>query len=67
VLIVVAKPLHGVIPKVIGLSVAQAKLALTRQRLSALVEGTGKVVGQDPPAGVAAAPGLSVRLSVARG
>ena len=67
VLIVVAKPLHGVIPKVIGLSVAQAKLTLTRQRLSVLADGTGKVVGQDPPAGVAAAPGLSVRLSVARG
>jgi penicillin-binding protein 1A len=67
VLLVVAKPLHGVIPKVVGLSVAQAKAKLARRKLAVLVEGEGKVVRQDPPAGVAAAPGLSVRLSVRRG
>jgi penicillin-binding protein 1A len=63
VLLVVAKPLHGVIPKVVGLSVAQAKAKLARKKLSVLVEGAGRVIRQDPPAGVAAAPGLSVRLS----
>jgi penicillin-binding protein 1A len=67
VLLVVAKPLHGVIPQVVGLSVAQAKAKLARTNLSVLVDGDGKVVRQDPPAGVAAAPGLSVRLSVQRG
>ena len=66
-LLVVAKPLHGVIPQVVGLSVTQAKAKLARTKLSVLVDGDGKVVGQDPPAGVAAAPGLSVRLSVRRG
>jgi penicillin-binding protein 1A len=67
VLIVVAKPLHGVIPKVVGLSVAAAKAKLALTKLSVLVEGDGKVVRQDPPPGVAAAPGLSVRLSVQPG
>jgi membrane peptidoglycan carboxypeptidase len=67
VLLVVAKPLHGVIPKVVGLSVAKAKAKLARRKLSVLVEGAGKVVRQDPPAGVAAAPGLSVRLSARAG
>jgi penicillin-binding protein 1A len=67
VLLVVAKPLHGVIPMVVGLSVAQAKAKLARRQLAVLVEGDGKVVRQDPPAGVAAAPGLSVRLSVRAG
>jgi hypothetical protein len=67
VLLVVAKPLHGVIPRVVGLSVAQAKAKLARKKLSVLVEGAGKVIRQDPPAGVAAAPGLSVKLSAQAG
>jgi penicillin-binding protein 1A len=68
VLLVVAKPLHGVVPKVVGLSVARARARLAQARLSARADaGAGKVVSQSPPAGVAAAPGMAVRLSVQRG
>jgi penicillin-binding protein 1A len=68
VLLVVAKPLHGVVPQVVGLSVARAKARLAKAKLSAQADSdSGRVAAQDPPAGVAAAPGLAVRLSVRRG
>jgi beta-lactam-binding protein with PASTA domain len=65
---VVAKPLHGVVPRVVGLSVARAKARLFRAKLGVKADGdTGTVVSQSPPAGVAAAPGMAVRLSVRSG
>ncbi|HEY2937756.1 MAG TPA: PBP1A family penicillin-binding protein [Gaiellaceae bacterium] len=68
VLLVVAKPLHGVVPRVVGLSVARAKARLIRAKLGVKADGdTGTVVSQSPPAGVAAAPGMAVRLSVRSG
>ena len=63
-----AKPLHGVVPSVVGLRLPQARKKLERLKLKPVLRGSGtKVVRQRPRAGVAAAPGLPVRLIVARG
>jgi penicillin-binding protein 1A len=68
VLLVVAKPLHGVVPSVVGLTLARARARLARAKLAAATDAaSGKVVSQVPPAGVAAAPGMAVTLSVRRG
>ncbi len=68
VTLVVAKALHGVVPKVVGLTVKQAKRRLERLKVDVRADGdAGRVVGQDPPAGVAAAPGMRIRLSVRSG
>jgi membrane peptidoglycan carboxypeptidase len=67
VVLVVAKPLHGVVPKVVGLSVARAKALLARAKLGVSAQGDGRVVKQDPPGGVAAGAGLTVRLWGATG
>jgi membrane peptidoglycan carboxypeptidase len=72
VTLVVAKPLHGVVPRVIGLSLREARARLQRVKLGALVvrfsDGrAGRIVSQAPPPGVAAAPGMRVKLVVARG
>jgi penicillin-binding protein 1A len=68
VTIVFAKPLHGVVPKVVGLKVAQARKQLDRLKLKTLLRGTGlRIVRQRPKAGVAAGAGLPVTLWVARG
>jgi penicillin-binding protein 1A len=68
VTIVFAKPLHGVVPKVVGLEVTQARKQLDRLKLKAVLRGTGpKIVRQRPKAGVAAGPGLPITLWVARG
>ena len=72
VTLVLAKPLHGLVPRVVGLSLraARAKLAalklLPSVRFSGGKPGSG-VVSQQPLAGVAAAPGMTVRVTVARG
>jgi penicillin-binding protein 1A len=70
--LVLAKPLHGVVPKVIGLSLRDARSRLRARGLVVDVERfaegrTGRVLAQMPPAGVAAAPRLRVRLVVGRG
>src|SRR5262249_55519935 len=65
--LVLAKPLHGVVPHVIGLSLPQAR---ARLRARGLVPGiarfdeghAGRVVAQIPVAGVAAAPRMQVKL-----
>jgi penicillin-binding protein 1A len=72
VTLVLAKPLHGVVPKVTGLSL---RLARTKLRSRGLVpdierfsEGrSGTVLAQVPVAGVAAAPRMKVRLVVGHG
>jgi penicillin-binding protein 1A len=72
VTLVLAKPVHGVVPKVVGLSMRDARAKLQRVKLSARVgaqtNGTsGRVTAQSPPPGVAAAPGMVVRVAVGRG
>jgi penicillin-binding protein 1A len=68
VTLVLAKPLHGTVPKVVGLRLKRAELKLKRRKLMSVVSGTGpRVVAQRPPAGVAAAPGMRVTLVLGRG
>jgi membrane peptidoglycan carboxypeptidase len=70
VTIVLAKPQHGVVPQTVGLKVRQARAQLRKLKLTPSVRfGSGKagrVVSQVPVAGVAAAPGMTVRLVVGR-
>ena len=69
--LVIAKSLHGVVPKVVGLKAKVAVARLKRRNLRPLVQRVapdgrpGRVVTQEPPAGVAAAPGMPVTLVVA--
>ena len=70
VTLVVAKPTHGVVPQLIGLPVARAQRKCERRGLNVDVEQTdkgppGHVTFQLPRAGVAAAPGMHVRIAVA--
>jgi len=67
VTLVLAKPLHGLVPHLVGLQVNAARAKLTQHKLVALVQGTGRVIAQRPAAGVAAAPGMSVTLILGRG
>jgi hypothetical protein len=63
VTIVFAKPIHGVIPSVVGLPVARARAKLERLKLQPVVRGlAGRVVRQQPKAGLAAGAGLPVTL-----
>ncbi|HJX46580.1 MAG TPA: PBP1A family penicillin-binding protein [Gaiellaceae bacterium] len=76
VTLVLAKPLHGVVPLLVGLSLPAARTKLARLKLQPTVSfGTaakqakakaGHVLSQVPRPGVAAAPGMKVRLVVAR-
>jgi penicillin-binding protein 1A len=67
--LVVAKPLYGLVPKVVGLRVGKATRRLRKVDLIATVDGPadGVVVQQLPEAGVAAAPGMHVKVVVRRG
>jgi penicillin-binding protein 1A len=72
VTLVLAKPLHGVVPNVVGLPLKQARLRLDRRGLEIVVakrtlahRTAGLVVSQRPSAGVASAPGMRVRLALA--
>jgi penicillin-binding protein 1A len=71
VTLVLAKPLHGLVPRIVGLSLRDARARLAKLNLLPVVRfGVGKpgqVISQEPLPGVAAAPGMSVRLIVARG
>jgi penicillin-binding protein 1A len=68
VTIVFAKPLHGVIPSVVGMPVARARAQLERLKLQPVVRGlAGRVVRQQPKAGLAAGEGLPVTLWAKRG
>jgi len=72
VTLVLAKPLHGIVPRVIGLSLPQAR---ARLRARGLVPGVARfadghaarVLAQVPAAGVAAAPRMQVKLIVGHG
>jgi penicillin-binding protein 1A len=72
VTLVLAKPLHGVVPKVIGLSLRDARRRLRRTGLVPVIERfadgrAGRVLAQTPVAGVAAAPRMRVTLVVGHG
>ncbi|MBV8065247.1 MAG: PBP1A family penicillin-binding protein [Actinobacteria bacterium] len=63
VTLVLAKPLHGTVPRTVGLSLRAARVRLAKLKLVPQVSGTaGRVVAQKPAAGVAAAPGMKVQL-----
>ena len=64
--IVLAKSLHGAIPRVVGLQLARAQAKLARFKLDVSVDGgsTGKVVTQWPKPGRAASPGQKMTLTV---
>jgi penicillin-binding protein 1A len=70
VTLVLPRPTHGVVPRLIGLPVERAQAKCARRGLKVEVEETrkgppGHVVFQLPRAGVAAAPGMHVRIAVA--
>jgi beta-lactam-binding protein with PASTA domain len=69
--LVIARPLHGVVPDVVGKRLARARSKLAGHELSGRVvritDGPhGKVIAQLPKSGVAAAPGMVVRLVLGR-
>ena len=68
VTIVLAKPLHGTVPKVVGLSWPRASAKLRKLKLNVRLQRSkgapGRVVDQRPRAGVAAAPGMKVTVTV---
>ena len=71
VTIVLAKPLHGLVPRVVGLPLGAATTKLRRRHLAPrIVRWTdgkpGRVVAQAPVGGVAGVPGMEIRLVVAR-
>ena len=72
VTLVLAKPLHGVVPKLIGLSLNDARRRLRARGLVGVVERfadgrAGRVLAQMPVAGVAGAPHMKIRLVVGHG
>ena len=68
VTLVLAKPLHGTVPKIVGLNLRDARARLRKVKLHAAVNfgdgAPGRVVSQTPRAGVAAAPGMTVHVRV---
>jgi penicillin-binding protein 1A len=69
VMLILARPRHGVVPSVVGLPVDRAVRKLERLELRPAVVGgaSGRVIRQEPRGQVAAAPGLPIRLVVSRG
>ncbi len=70
VTLVMAKPTHGVVPRLVGMPLERAQRKCERRGLKIEVEeaskgAPGRVVFQLPRAGVAAAPGMTVRIAVA--
>jgi penicillin-binding protein 1A len=70
VTLVLAKPTHGVVPRLVGMPLARAQQKCARRGFKVEVEETsqgppGKVIFQLPRPGVAAAPGMVVRVAVA--
>ena len=67
-----AKPVHGVVPSVVGLDLRAARARLRKAKLGVRVGGLvdgkqGRVLAQAPLPGVAAAPGMAVVLEIGRG
>jgi beta-lactam-binding protein with PASTA domain len=71
VTLVLAKPLHGVVPNVVGLTLARARAKLRAAGLLPLApedaSDTARVVAQRPHPRVAASPKLTVTLTVKDG
>ena len=72
VTLVAVKPLDGVVPKLVGLTLREARARLRARglspRIGAYSDGpAGRVVAQEPRAGLAARRGMPVTLVVARG
>lgn len=72
VVLVLAKPQFGVVPDLTGVTLRKARQRLRqvqlRAEIAAFTDGpSGRVVAQVPASGVAAAPGMAVRLVIARG
>jgi len=72
VMLVVPRALHGVVPNVVGLKLRKARAKLQKLHLvpyvSRLTKGkAGRIVAQRPRAGVAAAQGMTIHLTVGRG
>jgi penicillin-binding protein 1A len=71
VILYVTKAQHGVVPDLVGVSADDAQQRLRAMKLEPAISWgdgpPGTVVEQTPKPGVAAAPGLKVRLVVARG
>jgi penicillin-binding protein 1A len=72
VTLVLAKPLHGVVPNIVGLSLREARARLRARGLVSAIERfadgrAGEVLAQAPVAGVAAAPRMKVRIVVGHG
>ncbi len=70
VVLVLPRPTHGTVPKIIGLPVSVAEQKLERRGLRYEVDEAasgepGRVVFQLPRAGVAAEPGMVVKIAVA--
>jgi penicillin-binding protein 1A len=67
VTLVFAKPLHGLVPNLVGLPLARARAKLLRMKLVPALRGSGtRVARQEPGPNVAAGPGLTVTLSLTR-
>ena len=64
--LVLAKSLHGVVPRVVGLRLPAAERKLTRLRLKVRTKGpvNGRVVRQSLPAHTASAPGRTIVLTL---
>jgi penicillin-binding protein 1A len=63
VTLVLAKSLHGSVPKVVGLSVARAQAKLAPLHAKVSIDGSGtRVTTQSPSAGSASSPGLQITL-----
>jgi hypothetical protein len=72
VIVVLAKPVNGLVPDVVGLTLSQARAKVRslglRIEAGAFAPGSpGRVVAQRPQAGGAAKPGMIVTLVVGRG
>jgi penicillin-binding protein 1A len=73
VTLIATKPRYGVVPTVVGLRLERALRRLERVKLRPVVpqrdedDPSPRIVRQFPAGGVAAAPGMSVRLVLARG
>jgi penicillin-binding protein 1A len=72
VTLIVTTPRHGIVPAVVGLRLERALRRLERVKLRPVVPGrdeddmSRRIVRQFPAGGVAAAPGMAVRLVLAR-
>ena len=73
--LVLAKPLHGVVPRLVGLNPTAARARASALHLRVRLRGDSvpansyraRIVEQSPRAGVAAAPGMTVTLTVRAG